>query len=258
MTNSMRDMETRLIKAYIIDDDRSSIEILEKMLVKNFSVTVCGSSQSIEGAIADFATKEPDIVFLDMEMDGTTTLKRYTEIQDTLPQETKIVFYTGYDKYMIDAIRNQAFDYIVKPVEETALSMIMNRFYEQKLSDFKKKLEASKNNQRAILVQNEYNEQRALSPSEISFFRFNTETRIWEIICSDDSVHSLRSRTSAEIILAYSPYFVQIHKKYIVNINRIDRIIENKCILIGNKTEESELRVSKNYKRNLINSFYNM
>ena len=95
MTNSMRDMETRLIKAYIIDDDRSSIEILEKMLVKNFSVTVCRSSQSIEGAIADFATKEPDIVFLDMEMDGTTTLERYTEIQDTLPQETKKILYTG-------------------------------------------------------------------------------------------------------------------------------------------------------------------
>ena len=54
--------------------------------------------------------------------------------QDIKP-ETKVVFYTGHDKYMLEAIRRQAFDYLLKPPTEQDLSQIMTRYYENKLAD---------------------------------------------------------------------------------------------------------------------------
>ena len=40
------------------------------------------------------------------------------EIRDSVSWNMRIVFYTAYDKYMIQAIREAAFDYLLKPFEE--------------------------------------------------------------------------------------------------------------------------------------------
>ena len=43
----------------------------------------------------------------------------------------RVVFYTAYDKYMIQAIREAAFDYLLKPFDERDLKEILTRFTQQ-------------------------------------------------------------------------------------------------------------------------------
>lgn len=39
----------------------------------------------------------------------------------------KVVFYSAFDKYMIDAIRSSAFDFLLKPYKKHELDLIIHR-----------------------------------------------------------------------------------------------------------------------------------
>lgn len=247
----------QFVKVFVVDDNIEAIKVLKHMLENNYSVSVVGSACDAETAADAIIKAEPDIIFLDIELPTMSGLDFCTLIRNDIKPETKIVFYTGHDKYMLDAIRRQAFDYLLKPPTEQDLSLLMARYYENKLasmpcfSKVEKRLPI-------ILVVNAMNEHLTLNLSDIAFFRFNQERKIWEIVCTDSSVYTLRHRTTTNVILNYSADFVQIHKRYIVNINKIKMIQESICILDEPLEGIRELKISKNYRQSFMATFYSM
>ena len=227
------------------------------MLENNFSVTVVGSASDAETAADNIIKTEPDIIFLDIELPTMSGLDFCTLIRNDIKPETNIVFYTGHDQYMLEAIRRQAFDYLLKPPTEQDLSLLMARYYENKLASIPRFSKAEKRLP-IILVVNAMNEHMALNIRDIAFFRFNQERKIWEIVCCDHSVYTLRHRTTTNVILNYSQDFVQIHKRYIVNINKIKMIQESICILEEPLSDIRELKISKNYRQDFMAAFYSM
>lgn len=247
----------QLIKAFIVDDNIEAVKVLKKMLESNYSVTIVGSAGDAETAADSIIKTEPDIIFLDIELPTMSGLDFCTLIRNDIKPETKIVFYTGHDKYMLDAIRRQAFDYLLKPPTEHDLSLLMARFYENKLASIPN-FSKSEEHLPIILVVNAMNEHVALNLSDIAFFRFNQERKIWEIVCINNSVYTLRHRTTTSVILNYSSDFVQIHKRYIVNVNKIKMIQESICILEEPLDDIRELKISKNYRQAFMATFYSM
>ena len=247
----------QLVKVFIVDDNIEAVKVLKNMLENNYSVTVVGSAGDAETAADSIIKSEPDIIFLDIELPTMSGLDFCTLIRNDINPETKIVFYTGHDKYMLEAIRRQAFDYLLKPPTEQDLSLLMARFYENKLASIPRVSKAEEHLP-IILVVNAMNEHLALNLSDIAFFRFNQERKIWEIVCTNNSVYTLRHRTTTNIILNYSPDFVQIHKRYIVNVNKIKMIQESICILEEPLDGIRELKISKNYRQGFMATFYSM
>ena len=247
----------QLVKAFIVDDNTEAVKVLQNMLENNYSVTVIGSAGDAETAADSIIKLEPDIIFLDIELPTMSGLDFCTLIRNDIKPETKIVFYTGHDKYMLEAIRRQAFDYLLKPPTEQDLSVLMARYYENKLASIPN-ISKAEEHLPIILVVNAMNEHITLNLSDIAFFRFNQERKIWEIVCSDKTIYSLRHRTTTNVILNYSSDFVQIHKRYIVNINKIMMIQESSCILEEPLDDNKELKISKNYRQSLMSAFYSM
>jgi len=58
----------KLVSAYIIDDSQDAIEVLAHMLENNFSVEVVGKATDAETAVNEVIDKEPDIIFVDVEL----------------------------------------------------------------------------------------------------------------------------------------------------------------------------------------------
>ena len=81
---------------------------------------------------------------------------------------------------------------------------------------------------------------------------------MWELVCMDNSCYALRHRTTSDVILNYSPDFVQIHKRYIVNTRQIKMIQDSICILAEPFNNSRELRISKNYRPQLMAAFYSL
>jgi len=248
----------KLVSAYIIDDSQTAIEVLARMLESNYSVEVVGKATDAETAIKEVIELEPDLIFVDVELPSMSGLEFCSLIRSDIKPETKVVFYTGHDKYLLDAIRREAFDYLMKPATEQELGQIMTRYYENKLAGIPQASVREGSHLPIILVVNAMNEHRTLQLGDIAFFRYNQDRKLWEVVCKDGTCYILRHRTTSDVILNYSPDFIQIHKRYIVNINQIKMIQDSICILTEPLEENRELRISKNYRRELMAAFYSL
>lgn len=248
----------RLTKVFIVDDNRDAIEVLRRMLERSYSVDVAGTATDAESAAAAISKMDPDLIFLDVELPTMSGLDFCTLIRQEVRPETKIVFYTGHDKYMLEAIRRQAFDYLLKPPTEQDLNQIMTRYYEDKLSAIPQLAGRESRRLPIILVVNTMNEHMTLRLEDICFFRFNQERKYWEVVCANGQTYVLRHRTTADVILNYTGDLVQIHKRYIVNINQIKMIQGSTCILNDPMSHVAELKVSKNYRPALMTAFYSL
>ena len=248
----------KLIRAFIVDDNREAIEVLRRMLEANYSVEVVGTAGDAETAAAAILNTDPDLIFLDVELPTMSGLDFCTLIRNDIRPETKVVFYTGHDKYMLEAIRRQAFDFLLKPPTEQELSQIMTRYYEDKLAGIPAFPATPSVRLPLILVVNAMNEHTTLRLDDTAFFSYNQEQKTWEVVCMDGTVYSLRHRTTADVILNYSPDLVQIHKRYIVNVNQIKMIQDGVCILAEPLDGNRSLRISKTYRSGLMAAFYAM
>ena len=225
----------QLISIFIVDDNIEAVKVLQHMLERNFSVNIVGTASDAETAAQLIIQTEPDIIFLDVELPTMSGLDFCTLIRNDIKPDTKIVFYTGHDKYMLDAIRRKAFDYLLKPPTEQDLSLIMARYYENKLTDIPGNV-SSKDHLPIILVVNALNEHLTLQLSDIAFFRFNQERKLWEITCTNNEVYTLRHRTT----------------------NQIKMIQDSICILYEPMEQIRELKISKNFRQSFMNTFYSM
>lgn len=73
----------------------------------------------------------PDLVFLDVELPDMQGPELLNLVRNEITWNMQVVFYTAYNKYMLDAIRESAFDYLLKPIDKSELSNMMKRFIER-------------------------------------------------------------------------------------------------------------------------------
>jgi len=243
----------RVAKVYIVDDDPNAITLLSRLL-QDYSVNIIGATGNLEVARNEILDRQPDLLFLDVEMPAGTGLEFWTQLQPLVKDNLKVVFYTGYDKYILDALRRQAFDYMLKPATASELAKIMTRFYEQKLIS----VQAGPTPRQNIMILNPIGEYMVLQFDDIAYFRFNAERKLWEVLCTNGKHYDLRHRSTAEVILSYSPAFVQIHKRFIVNVSNVCKVVDGACVLQPPLDQVNELRISKNYRSEFMAAFYNI
>lgn len=244
-------------RVVIVDDDDVSLENLDFSLRKDTRFQVEGVARNGKQGKKVITKVRPDLLFLDVEMPDMTGMELLQDIRDSISWNMKVVFYTAYDKYMIQAIRESAFDYLLKPFEEQDLQDILERFIRQKEADSRivpyagTPLHAGQ----TFIVFTPTNDMRALRPAEIGFFRYCSERKQWEVILSQQPPLVLRRGMTAEQIIQYSPCFVQIHQSYIINIDYLMIIKDSKCLLYPPFDKVDELLVSKKYKKELQDRF---
>jgi two-component system LytT family response regulator len=115
-----------MIKAIIVDDELGARESLSKMIEKNCKqLEIVAKADSAQAAFEAITTKQPHLVFLDIEMPNGNAfdlLEKFKEIN------FNIIFTTAYDHYAIKAIKFSAVDYILKPIDPEELVEAVKRF----------------------------------------------------------------------------------------------------------------------------------
>ncbi|NOX46610.1 MAG: response regulator transcription factor [Chlorobi bacterium] len=118
------------LSCYIIDDEKGPRERMAMLLQKFDDISIVGIEGEPEKAIESIISKKPDLVFIDVEMprcSGFDMIKAIRE-KNVSPE---FIFVTGYNTYAIKAIRNGAFDFLVKPVDIDELSDAIRRYREK-------------------------------------------------------------------------------------------------------------------------------
>lgn len=244
-------------KVVIVDDDEVALENLSFELNKDARFSLEGTARNGKQGKKVITKVQPDLLFLDVEMPDTTGMEMLQDMRDSISWSMRVVFYTAYDKYMIQAIREAAFDYMLKPFEEQDLKDILTRFVKQVEAGQRVPLSVGLplHTGQTFIVFTPTNDMRALRPAEIGFFRYCSDRKQWEVILNNQPPLVLRRGMTAEQITQYSPSFVQIHQSYIINIDYLMLIKDNKCILYPPFDKVTELLVSRKYKKELQDRF---
>jgi two-component system LytT family response regulator len=104
-----------MMRAIIIDDERSCIESLQYDLKKHCpEVEVVDVCQSPKEGLLSIRRNEPDLLFLDVQMpwmDGFEMLEVLDEINFV------VIFTTAFDQFAAKAFRISAIDYLLKPID---------------------------------------------------------------------------------------------------------------------------------------------
>ena len=114
------------MKIAIIDDEPYSREEMKHLLGSYPWAEVVGEASSAEKGLEIILTKEPDVLFLDIEMPGMSGVDLAEALQK-MKHKPEIVFATAYPDYALKAFRVEAVDYLLKPFEEDQLAQTMER-----------------------------------------------------------------------------------------------------------------------------------
>jgi DNA-binding NarL/FixJ family response regulator len=119
------------ISCYLVDDELLAVDRLERLLNMQSDIQVVGKKCCPEGAIKEITRLKPDIVFLDVEMPRMSGFDVVQQLKGTGCQ-SGFIFVTGFDQYAIKAIRHEAFDFLVKPIDVDELTATLKRYKNKK------------------------------------------------------------------------------------------------------------------------------
>lgn len=116
-----------MVKALIIEDEEYIRKGLRKLVEEITSeISIVGECSSIQDALVLMNACKPNLVFLDINLaDGNA----FEFLDRTDRTDFNVIFITAHEEFALKALKKDAVDYILKPVNreelETAISKVM-------------------------------------------------------------------------------------------------------------------------------------
>lgn len=216
--------------AIIIDDEPNVRQALENMVQQNCpEIKVCESCGSAEEGRQMLKRYEIDLIFLDISMpkeDGFDFIH-------SIPKENyAIIFTTAYQEYALKAIKANAIDYLLKPINSIelkegvakALAYLNQRnakkeikqIYQESLDNLTQQLKNDQPEIQKITVVEQFGF-RIIETKLIRYLEADINYTIIHL-SGFEKIVSCKSLGEFEKILDY-PVFFRIHKSTIINMN---------------------------------------
>ncbi|UTW63188.1 response regulator transcription factor [bacterium SCSIO 12741] len=102
------------MRTVIVDDEQEAREALHQMLQLFCpEIKIVGMASNLPESLDLISTQKPELVFLDIDLGGHSG---FDLLQKLKVRNFQTVFVTAFDQYAIQAIRINALDYIMKPI----------------------------------------------------------------------------------------------------------------------------------------------
>lgn len=235
------------IKVVIVDDEPQSILRLENDLAAQDDFEVIATSSSAMSAKTLVMSMQPDVLFIDVEMPGLTGFEVLQSLRDEMPMDLIVVFYSAFNKYMIDALRASAFDFLLKPYQQEELELVVGRI-RQKMeggdgsssssssssfssSSSSSSSESHQDSQNLLgvngllgtsgkrLAIQSISGLLMVKPDEVFCCTFDEDTRLWHLRLANGQIHKLKKQTTAKSVLSLSPSLAQVRQDCIINLD---------------------------------------
>ena len=226
---------TNTIKTIIVDDEINSIHNLEEDLKAYPEIEILDTITSSQKAKKSIIQYQPDLLFLDVEMPYINGIELLQEIRPYVRNSMRVIFYSAFDKYMLDALRASAFDYLLKPYQTNELKQIVERIKREKTNNpinFDQAMRQLLSNDCKFAVQT-ISRLLLLRRSEILYFQYSEDTRCLQMTLTNMEQYRLRLSTKAKDILNFCPSFIRVNTDCILNIDYLSSVENNtlRCIL---------------------------
>lgn len=204
------------INYVIIDDEKNSREVLKKLLRPYNSVfNFVGEASNSDSAFELIKSESPHLIFLDIQMPGGDGFSLLSKFGNEINFE--IIFITSFDQYAINAIKANAADYLLKPIDTEELENSLDKI--QKRITEKISLHKNKPSDKKLTVH--YGDKvKIITGSEVSHIVANG--RYSDIFTTDGHKYTTpRNLKDVEDFFGKESEFMRISKSLTINVSEI-------------------------------------
>ena len=115
-----------MIRALVVEDEAWARRHLAALLREFPGVEVVGEADTGAKGLAAAAGLKPDVIFTDIRMPGLDGVDMVRQLPEPRPA---VVFTTAYADRAVEAFREGALHYLLKPIDRTGLSDALRRLF---------------------------------------------------------------------------------------------------------------------------------
>ncbi len=223
-----------MLKAVIVDDEPKAIQSLIWELSNfNTEIEVMASFTNPDEALKYLDSNTPDCLFLDVQMPTIGGFQFLEQLRDI---NFAVVITTAYDEYAIKALKHEAIDYLLKPIDSDDLKESINKI--KKHSD--RTINSMKFERMLSNFNSKFDKKRITINTDGKLLFLDVDDIIY--IESDGNYSTLFLKDQKKIVVtkklkevnAILPehYFFRIHNSFIINLNKIKAFIKNEGYVI--------------------------
>jgi len=222
-----------MINCVVVDDEMISRSAVEQCVKNTPNLNLVASYESATEFSKHVGDSRIDLIFLDVEMPGMSGVD-FIKAYRNIPQ---VIFVTSNTDYAFEAYQYDVTDYIEKPIDYTRFKHAV-----EKAAKVKQYLFEDASNSNHVYLKSG----SQLIHVDIDTIDFVEALGDYIKIFTSNGRHTLLS-TMKSIQSKLEPYgFMRVHKSYIVNMNKVKKIVGSKVIL-----DDREIPVGRVYKAEL-------
>jgi two-component system LytT family response regulator len=195
----------------------------------NFSkdIEIVKTFTNPEEALIFLEDYTPDCLFLDIQMPAMDGFQFLDKIDN---QDIAVVFTTAYDEYAIKALKKEALDYLLKPIDSDDLSDTI-----RKIKKFKSRIVNSEKLENILLDFNSKNNQKKITIStegKLIFLKLDeilfveSDGNYCTLFLTDNQkILVTKKLKEIDSLLPINSFF-RIHNSYIINLSKIKEFLK--------------------------------
>jgi len=243
-------MKNKKFTVAIINDDNCCVNSIIESLKSYPEIELIGTAHNTKDGLNLIIIKRPDLLFVDVEMPDKTGIELMRDLQSRITWSIHVVFYTAHNKYLLDALRTSAFDFLLKPYSAEEFEIIMKRFFDHANMQphpelFQSTLANILPNQQTFMAATVTGFQ-ILKAESIVVFEYHSNKNSWMAQLTNQKFIQLKRGTTAEDIIKYSTSFIQISQNFIINFDFLSFIDDGKCVLFP-PHNELNLKITRTF-----------
>lgn len=226
------------MKCIVIDDDKLTRTALSKFIEQRPDLRLVDEYSDALSAIPAIKNDEIDLIFLDMVMPKMTGIELLNQFEK-LPQ---IIIVSDYKEYAVEGFNYNVTDYLTKPITKDRFSSAIDKVLQRSV------FEQVKNETYHSIAVKQRSGYINISTDEILYVEgFGDYVNVH--LQEGRKVTVLSTiKAMDEQLAGYS--FMRIHRSYIANLKKVNRIVENDVFI-----SSRSIPVSRTYRSTLIKLF---
>lgn len=239
------------LRAIIIDDEQNGINALKILIDKYISnVKVVANTTKATQGIELIENYKPEIVFLDInmpEMDGFQLLQKLNW------KKFDLIFTTAHEEYALKAIKANAIDYLLKPIDfrelQQAIKKLTSRIEEKDsipngLNLYKLAESFHNFNRKKIKITSRSGIENIYASDIIYLESLSNEITIY--LSDSRTVSTTKSLKEFEILLCETDNnFIRVHNSYLVNCQKVVRYKKGEELIVMANNHEIPIAKSR-------------